>query len=335
MKHFLTGGTTGASKIVSHSYSEWREMIDDTALVFRELGVSETSRVLVGQPSFPWGIGQVFADACDELGASTYCFGLHVKHESIALQVPDFELTHITLPPGLLLNWIKRGWPAPKNVNIWIVGEALSMENQRRIEDHWLPRSIRRIYGCSEFGTLAFQASDDQLWMRTHPKFNFRIDETDASVGIGRLSVSRDAAEDTLDTGDCVSIRPGAGARGLWSEAPEVLFCGRVSPSMILSDGSAISVDVVEALKKDFGISEIQIIRTVTPAGDELVINCNAEHRDIDLGRLKKELFRRVPALDKETADLGSWNLRRVDVRDVAIHLFSRTERGKIPVFVN
>ncbi|MGD9560927.1 MAG: hypothetical protein AB7F88_00130 [Pyrinomonadaceae bacterium] len=335
MKHFLTGGTTGPSKIVSHSLSEWREMILDTALVLEELGVTEASRVLIGQPSFPWGIGQVFADACDGLGASTYCFGLHVKHEAIARQVPHFDLTHVTLPPGLLLNWIERGCPVPQNVNVWIVGEALSMENQRRIEDHWQPRSIRRIYGCSEFGTLAFQGADEELWMRTNPRFNFRIDESNTSAGIGRLSVERAPDGEVFDTGDHVSLRKGENTGGIWSGAPEILFHRRISPSMILSDGSAISADVVEALKKEFGIAEIQIVRTVTPAGDELVVNCNAEHRGLDVERVKKELFRRVPGLDLETADEDSWNLCRVDVRDIEIRLFSRTERGKIPIFVN
>jgi hypothetical protein len=335
MKHFLTGGTTGPSKIVSHSLSEWREMIGDTALVLQELGVTEASRVLIGQPSFPWGIGQVFADACDGLGASTYCFGLHVSHELIASHVPDFELTHVTLPPGLLINWIERGWPAPRDVNVWIVGEALSTENQRRIEDHWQPRSIRRIYGCSEFGTLAFQAGDDELWMRTNPKFDFRIDETDGSAGVGRLSIERHRDGHAFDTGDRVSLRKVSNAGGVWSGAPEILFHRRISPSMILSDGSAISADVVEALKKQFGITDIQIVRTVTPAGDELVVNCNAEHRDLDVEGVKKELFRRVPALDLETADEASWNLSLVDVRDIDIRHFSRTERGKIPIFVN
>jgi hypothetical protein len=335
MKHFLTGGTTGPSKIVSHSHSEWREMIADTALVLQELGVTKASRVLIGQPSFPWGIGQVFADACDGLGASTYCFGLHVAHDAIMKQIPGFELTHATLTTGFLIRWIELGLPGPTNVNLWIVGEALSLQNQQKVEENWRPRSIRRIYGNSEFGTLAFQAAENELWMRTNPNFRFGLEGASSSIGLGRLSVERNLDKQTFDTGDYVSLRKTAPTGGLWSGAPEMLFHQRIAPSLILSDGSAISVEVVEALKKQFGISDIQIVRTVTPTGDELVVNCNAENRNLDPAELKKELFRLVPALDVETSNPDCWNLSGIHVRDVELRSFSKTERGKIPIFVN
>lgn len=335
MKYFLTGGSTGPSRIISHSHADWREMIEDTALVVSELGVSVGSRVLIGQPSFPWSIGQVFADACDQCGASTFCFGLSAAHEVIAQQVDDLKLTHVTLPPGLLLNWVERGWPTPKDVDLWIVGEGLSKENQIKIEQTWRPKSIRRIFGCSEFGTLAYQASNNELWLRTNPKFAFRLDKPNP-YGDGRLYVKRSSGNVELDTGDYVSIRSGVmGDVGLWAANPQILFHRRAVASMTLSDGSAISTKVIEALKHEFDLSDIQIVRKVTSLGDELTVNCAAANTFVDLTPVKASLFRHVPELDPEPKNDATWNLIAVEVKLVGLGEFIKTDRGKIKMFVD
>lgn len=335
MKYFLTGGTTGPPKVISHSHLEWREMIDDTALVVGELGVSPNSRVLIGQPSFPWDIGQVFADACDLRGASTFCFGLHAAHEAIALQADQMAFTHITLPPGLLLNWADRGWPAVKGVDLWIVGEGLSPENQRKIEQAWQPRSIRRIFGCSEFGTLAYQSSDEEMWLRTNPKFSFRLEDA-TTRRERRLYVKRVSGNVELNTGDYASMRGGDGENGgLWATSSQILLHRRATESMILSDGSTISLEVMEALKEEFGLSEIQIVRTVTELGDKLTLNCASENSQLNVTEIKARLFSHVTELDPETANGATWNLVGVEVKSLGLGSFSKTERGKVPVFVD
>jgi acyl-CoA synthetase (AMP-forming)/AMP-acid ligase II len=334
MKYFLSGGTTGTPKIVSHSHLEWREMIYDTAQVLKELGVSPAARILIGQPSFPWSIGQVFADACDQGGSTTFCFGLSAAHESIALQVEQMALTHVTLPPGLLLNWAERGWPMPKGVDLWIVGEGLSEENQRKIEESWRPRSIRRIFGCSEFGTLAYQASEDAFWLRTNPKFSFRL-ENPTSRGEGRLYIKRFSDDVELNTGDYASIREAiAETSGLWATSTQILFRRRASASMTLSDGSVISAEVLDALKEEFGLLEIQIVRSVTDLGDKLSVYC-ASKDSLNLIEIKAGLFHHVPELDPETANEATWNLVAIEVKALGLGSFIKTERGKIPRFVD
>ena len=310
-------------------------MIEDTALVASALGVSADSRVLIGQPSFPWSIGQVFADACDRCGASTFCFGLSAAHEAIARQIDDLELTHVTLPPGLLLNWVERGWPTPEDVNLWIVGEGLSSESQTKLEQTWRPKAIRRVFGCSEFGTLAYQASDNELWLRTNPKFAFRLDKPN-SRGEGRLHVRRTSGDFELDTGDYASIRSGAvEGVGLWRASSQIRLHRRAVASMTLSDGSAISTDVVDALKLEFDLSDIQIVRTVTKLGDELTVNCASANTLTDLTAIKVSLFRHVPELDPETKNDATWNLVRVEVKLVGLGEFIKTDRGKIKMFID
>lgn len=309
-------------------------MISDTAQVLKELGISPAARILIGQPSFPWSIGQVFADACDQGGSTTFCFGLSAAHEAIALQVEQMALTHITLPPGLLLNWAERGWPTPKGLDLWIVGEELSEENQRKIEEGWRPRSIRRIFGCSEFGTLAYQASEDALWLRTNPKFSFRL-ENPTSRGEGRLYIKRFSDNVELNTGDYASIREAVDEpNGLWGASTQILFHRRASTSMTLSDGSVISAEVLNALKEEFELLGIQIVRSVTALGDKLSVYC-ASKNSLKLTEIKARVFHHLLELDPETTNDATLNLVAIEVKALDFGSFIKTERGKIPMFVD
>jgi hypothetical protein len=139
-----------------------------------------------------------------------------------------------------------------------------------------------------------------------------------------------------LDTGDYVSLRNGVtGDVGLWASNSQILFHRRAVTSLILSDGSAISTDVIDALKHEFDFSDIQIVRKVTALGDELTVNCASANGIVDLTPVKASLFRHVPELDTETKNNATWNLVAVEVKLVRLGDFIKTDRGKIKMFVD
>lgn len=337
---FASGGTGGQIRLVAHTEVEWKGIVVDTALVMRTYGVSSGSRVLIGQPSFPWSIGQAFADAAISCGADAVCLGSHVAHFGLAKKALEMGPDVLIVPPRLLLLWTRAGIQPLPSVGIVVVGEPLPSWLEAQLVASWRPRWVRRIYGHSELGTLAYQATDHSAFLQVNPRFDFAIHplkESEVRIpgAAGRLVVTSLDSGLVVDTCDVARVLEGCTGSTPWAGCHLLQVVGRVFPTLYLADGTAIEVKFLEELQRQWNLGAVQLVHSPANGTHQKISIFLVASRSVDLDGFRTAVLETAPELRRLGLSADGWDVPEVEVRQVAFDDLRTTSRGKIPLMID
>jgi len=336
---FTSGGTTGQSRLVTHSEIEWKGIVIDTALVMRAYGVGSGDKVLIGQPSFPWSIGQAFADAAISCGADAICLGSHAAHLGLVKEALELSPGVLIVPPRLPLIWAKAGIPPVPGIRIIVVGEPLPDWLEAELIESWKPLWIRRIYGHSELGTLAYQPTDESAFLLVNPRFDFAIQPLEgAEVGTldsGRLLITSLNSGFVVDTGDIATIVDGCCGNALWAGCRRLQVVRRVSPALYLADGTSIDATFLETLVQEWNLKAIQLVQSPRSETHQKISISVVASRSIDLAGFRGAVLEAAPELVRLGLGSDGWDVPDVEVKQVELEDLRKTPRGKIPLLID
>jgi hypothetical protein len=270
----------------------------------------------------PWDIGDVFAAAAERRGAEVWCLGSAFDLPHVFQSWVDAPNLFLIVPPHRLLSLCEKH--RVNGARFIAVGEGVSRQLERELIYRTGIISVRRIYGHSELGTLAFQSEGTALLLRTNPRFRFSITRTSG------LRIQPRSSERAVDTGDCAQLlAPLRNAKGLWASSR----CLRLSARdrvVRLNGGILLPEASVEAFREEIGAELVQVAvvnpRSGIPELTVNVVRCpkfNAE-------RLKSIFVRHVIDLCDETG-LGSYREYKLRVRLCGRMDLQMTLRGKTP----
>lgn len=325
-RYFTSGGTSGEPRIVAHGELEWEQIVLDTAFVLKQLGVEYGSSVLIGQPSYPWDIGEVFARAAAICGANVCCLGLALDHPALVREWQKLKPEFIIAPPRKLFHC------KPKlklnRVTLVVVGEAISRVHESHIKRNVGITRVIRVYGHSELGTIAFQASVKSLRLRSNPRLSFT-----ARSG-NKLRVRCRYSNRMVETGDVVRIHPPeTNATGLWSDSDRLEFVGREA-SPLAKHGLRVNEAQIESFRRRIGAQTIQVeTRTNGKSAVQLLFRIVGAKRfdSAVIGRIAYEHF--LDLFD-ETGGLSTNVGVKFVIEKCSLHDLKATLRGKTPILL-
>lgn len=312
--------------MVRRESMDWQRSLYDTAEVLRAFGLTRHERVIIGLPGYPWDIGEVFAFAAESCGAEVWCLGSAFDHS----QVQDLWLPlrphFLILPPSKLQVFDRTDFLS--GACLLAVGEPVSSElEQTLIERHGLAR-VRRIYGHSELGTLAYQHIDKSHTMRTNPRFAFHLSES------GSLIVCRNGQSELVDTGDIGRLlAPNTDANGLWSKTPLLDITSRNAFHEFIG-GIKLSETCIESFRSSIGAEFVQVeIGESCADAPKLLIRVVGIHLP-STQEMYRALYRQLFELYDETSMLKSEEAISIHFQPCKLQELKSTPRGKTPVMI-
>lgn len=332
-RYFISGGSSGIPKDICHNFLEWQYIVLDTASVLQTYDVKAGSVVLIAQPSFPWSIGEVFAQASGLCGADTICYGLEAGEEAFLSRWSDKKISHIVVGPNQLFKWISKNVKPINGVSLILVGEALNNAKEEKIQELWLPSDIRRIYGMSELGTLGYQFQSKSLLLCMNPRFNYWLEgnETPNPGEIGNLIIEPKCGGEIIVTKDVVRVCANNQNCQIWDKTFIIEFLNRSNNALTLSDGTTIDESVINSLSRKFELNNIQCIYKSEKDKEYLIFNYVCSGSPINSEDLLREILVLVPELCDEFAK----RTYQIEFNRIEFSELETTERGKFPLFLD
>lgn len=331
-RHFISGGSSGVPKSVSHDSLKWEYTILDTASVLRVFGVTSGSTVLIAHPSFPWDIGEVFAEASILCGADAVCYGLMVGKESFFPRWSNLDISHIFAPPQLILNLAAKNLKPITGMKLIVAGDCLNASTEKRIRELWQLADVRRIYGLSELGTLGYQFRAEDSHFCMNPRFSYWLEGNESpKVGdVGNLVITPKYGGEPIITKDKVRVGNGNQGTPIWDRTFVIEFLGRTDLALKLSDGTTIHESVITSLLGQFRLDRIQCVYKRDKEREALVFNYVSPDQTVNENEFIKDLLALVPDLCDEFAET-TYDIR---IRRVADSDLETNERGKFTLFI-
>jgi acyl-coenzyme A synthetase/AMP-(fatty) acid ligase len=331
-RYFISGGSSGIPKSVSYDPIGWKYIILDTASVLRVFGVTSGSTVLIAHPSFPWDIGEVFAEASILCGADAVCYGLMAGEEALFSQWSSMSISHIFAPPHLLLSWTAINVKPIAGLKLIVAGDCLNASTERRIRELWHPADIRRIYGSSELGTLGYQFQPEAGHLCMNPRFSYWLEENESpKVGdVGNLVIAPKCGGEKIVTKDRVRVCDSNQGTPIWDQTFVMEFLGRNDLALTLSDGTTIHESVIAFLLGKFRLERAQCIYKRDKDGEVLILKYVCSDKTVDESEIRKELLDLVPELCDEFAE-STYDVRLIRVGHSDLET---NGRGKVPLFI-
>jgi acyl-CoA synthetase (AMP-forming)/AMP-acid ligase II len=332
-RYFISGGSSGVPKSVSYDPLGWKYIILDTASVLRVYGVTSESTVLIAHPSFPWDIGEVFAEASILCGADAVCYGLMAGEESLFSQWSSMRISHIFAPPHLLLSWAAMNVKPITGLKLIVAGDCLNASTERRIRELWQPADIRRIYGSSELGTLGYQFQPEANQLCMNPRFSYWLEgnKSPKMGDIGILVIAPKCGGEIIVTKDKVRVCDSDRGTPIWDKTFVMEFIGRNDRALTLSDGTTIHESVIASLLDKFRLERAQCIYKRDKDGEALILKYVCSDLSVNEGEIRKEFLNLVPELCDEFAESTyDVTLIRVGHSDLEMN-----GRGKVPLFID
>ncbi len=332
-RYFISGGSAGIPKDICHNSLEWQYIILDTASVLQTYGVKAGSVVLIAQPSFPWSIGEVFAQASGLCGADTICYGLQAGEKTFSLRWADKKVSHIIVNPNLLFKWMSEDVKPLNGVSLIVVGEALGKTKEEKIQELCLPSDIRRIYGMSELGTLGYQFQSKSPLLCMNPRFNYWLEgnETPNSGDVGNLIIDPKHGGEIVVTKDVVRVFNNNQNCQIWNKTFIIEFLNRGNNSLTLSDGTTIDESVINSLISKFELNNIQCIYNSEKGKEYLIFNYVSSNLPIN----EEDLLREILVLVPELCDEFAKRTYLIEINRIEFSELKTTERGKFPLFLD
>lgn len=331
-RYFISGGSSGIPRSIEYNTLAWHQIILDTAHVMNEFGVRNREIVLIAQPSFPWDIGSVFAEACALCGADVICYGLMAGQEGMLNRWKDMRPQYIVAPSSLLLKLLAKDFIIQPELSLIAVGEPLSKESELKIKNKWHPKEIRRIYGLSGLGTLAYQFDPSSIRFCTNPRFRYFVSHGDENElqtsGVGRLIIQSKYDKTFIDTDDRVRLLDAEPQIALWNGEPVIELLGREGISLLLNDGTQIHDEVIQSLKNDLLLAELQCEYVVDDENECLIFRVIEGSQTLNKNMFLARLTSLVPELELE--DGKSQYGIQIHVIISEIKDFTISARGKV-----
>ena len=321
----ITGGTSGASCLVTHSYGHWQEIVRFTAEVLTYYGLRKGRTILVAQPGFPWTIGSVFFEAARICEAGIIAGGLLVDNPILWKQGYLRPNDFLVISPSVLLKVSNNGIPPVKGLHLLIAGEPLEEKMEMEIRDIWEPCGVKRIYGSSEAGTIGFQPLErsDTYWL--NPVYEYSLLDGEEQEGQGVLCI--DYGGNKVCTNDIVQLfllsDCGPYKKGM-------KFIKRKNKIFHLTDGSRISTDFILRLQEELRFEKLQCVINKKGTAD------NVEFLYVGDTPVTEKVF--LEAIKRLNPDLNGiltgTNFFKITIRQVKATDLLISPRSKVPLII-
>lgn len=334
-RYFISGGTTGKPRSICHNLLDWQIMVIDTAFVLQALGVSNNDTVLIAQPSFPWSIGNVFADAVILCGANSICYGLYSNHTQISTYWETLSPSVIVAPPTLVIKWLEAGIKIPSDTLFITVGEPLTPSQEKEIWLKLKPRSVRRIYGHSEIGTLGYQPIDHQDTLCMNPRFSYSFDDGIQVIleNEGCLSITPKYTGKVIHTKDIVKVKHPIQNAPIWNDSLSLQFRMRNDSCLFLSDGTRIFSPDLNLLLERFSFHAIQLEISIHK-DCEILLFRYVSQEEVNDQEIIAEVLKTFPELENYSVH-GVFGTGCIKLLRCSLDELHATERGKVPLVVD
>ena len=329
---FLSGGTTSRPRLVSHEHCEWVMRVADTAYVLKHFGLTAGAEVLIGQPSFPWDIGEVFAQAVDLCRADAVCLGLDVVKDSLRTAATLRKPRFLIVPPRILLSWPDSMRKVTRGATLVCVGEPLQSGVGDQLMSTLLLERIVSIYGHSEMGTLGYQAGTEANLYAMNPRFSYEIVGEGSLDGPGELAVKSRYNNTRILTGDNATLEEFSSTDGLWSGGHCVRLLGRRHETIFLVDGTMIDARALKSIQHEFALDAIQLVREIKDNREVITFHAAPGSRQaFDIRGFR----RRIEDSFIELMDCAQRGLCQIRIVETEVTKLHSTVRGKLPAFVD
>lgn len=339
--YFITGGTTGAPKLVAYSKERFAAVVETKRRMLDLCGIGPSSRVLVIHPMAPWAIGQVFFEGALLCGASVFPAGLTLLPSTLSNVIEAIRPN--VLCAGArnlqrLLPSLSAGANDLLTQTVELVlsaGEPLT-ESVRADIERRLSCQVRDIYGCAELDALAVESQERTgFWLVPDFEYALCLDEKvhELSPGATGVLLARPHGSATWHrTGDRVSVIEEAFSRSPWNTAL-IRLVGREGYRVKFCDGSAIGEEQLQLVKRSLSLEAIQLLVQRKASGDKVeVLYCSASEGtpsdDVVLHALLKHCTDFADAY--QAGCIGRLAARRVK----STAEFIETERQKAPAII-
>ncbi|ETS30624.1 hypothetical protein BB987_01785 [Photorhabdus temperata] len=265
---FATGGTTGKSRIIRHSWKKYQFVTHEAAkslkTVFSDFSVHSVANCLTAGNL--WG-GFLFAhEICRHLQVNYYPFASVTDSDELSNAIYEYSIDTLICLPSFADKLIneERLQQLTSIRNIFFLGEEFNSSSLSRIK-HLLPGVIVKplAYTSQETGPLGYQCSylhGNSYHIYEHVKLNNENDNNEIIASILYPDGDHLLNHHTGDTGSLIPVQLcKCGFRGT-----ELTFTGRIASHYNIM-GTSISIDeFVSVLSQqcgcDVAISDIQII---------------------------------------------------------------------------
>jgi hypothetical protein len=336
-RYFISGGSSGTSRNINYSSLDWWQIILDTAFVLNEFGIEHGCKTLIAQPSFPWDIGDVFAEACVINGADVICYGLLAGNEGMIEKWQEFSPNYIIAPTTLLLKVSEMDINISPDSFLISVGEPLSKDAENKLRSKWKPRDIRRIYGQSGLGTLGYQYDPELSLFCLNPRFHYFISNKEnqplKKEGVGRLLVQSKYRNTLIDTKDKVRLLKAQSKINLWNGEQTIEVLARDDHFLISKDGAYIHETIIQTLKNDFSLVELQCEQVIRNELEFFIFRYVEGENRVDEIAFIKRLSMLIPDLEL-TGNVNRFGVK-IELSKSSIQELIISDRGKVPSLIS
>lgn len=339
--HLLTGGTTGAPKLVEYIGNRFEQVVLTKQRMLSISGICHESRVLVIHPMAPWAIGQVFYEGALRCGASVMPAGLSLSISTLSVVIQQFRPNVVCAGARNLQRLLTKFSSETLNLltqDVTLVlsaGELLTGDVRDSIENT-LACKVRDVYGCAELDALGLEDENKSgFWLV--PDLEYVIDTgtgtSTLSTGVNGVLLARSInSMNWHRTGDLVRVLDSSGIQSPW-KTHLIQIIGRERLCVKFGDGSAVGEEQLLLVRQSLLLDAIQLVVTRKPSGDNVKVLYHALCKD----EISNEQV--INALLSQCTDFadafGAGCIGSLTAAHVGSHLeLNTTERGKTPSII-
>ncbi len=340
-----SGGTYRKPKKIYRTSQDILYSVEATARMFYTCGVRSSDSFAILQSFGIWGIALLALEACEKIGCKSLPIGVHMDDEEVLELLKEEKVTVIYAVPSNAVRLTEhaiRKYDLQKDFSvrrILVAGEKLSKTQKENLESLWGAR-VFNIYGSEETDGLGVECEE-------HSGIHFCYDQFVAEVldpltnrrkSLGEAGILAITPLNHFGTiliryvlGDVVRFIPSRCACG--RTAPFIEILGREEESLTLMNGTKLVRYQIEQFLLNYfeKIPSFQVMHQRHTDRDHLDFLIVERDKDDKIGERLGEDIRNM-SLDLYSAI--QQGLVEVHVKLVDLNALTRTERGKVPAFV-